>query len=321
MPKLSIIVPVYNARNFLSRCIDSILNQTFEDFELILVDDGSTDGSGVILDEYRRNDGRILVIHNQNEGPGAARNTGLDNATGKWIGFVDSDDWIERETYKEVLAVAEEKNADLVQWELIMEYLDKSVPNKCKPEGFFAAEQSGIYYRSVVYASIYKKSIIENNNIRFPIESSLSEDALFNYQYYLKAKNCFYYGKCFYHFRQNPSSITHNVTKEMILGKKNVLDKIAELAGQNGGFEYVKNIKRNAKLQALHWLDKPDYTFFRELFPEIKLKDLFTDEMSFFAKIWYFLIYLRIDFLADFLYKLKKKHNKQEYSDEFNAKN
>lgn len=306
MSELSIIVPVFNTEKYLRECVDSILAQTFTDFELILVDDGSKDSSLKICREYEQKDRRVKVIHQENGGPGKARNKGLENAKGEWIGFVDSDDWIEKETYETALNIAKQKNADLVQWELAMEYPEKSVLNKCKTDGFFAAKQSGEYYRSVVYASIFMRKIIEENKIRFPANSSLSEDALFNYQYYLKAKNCYYIGKCFYHFRQNDSSITHNVTKAMILGEKKVIDKISELAKLNGGFNYVKNIKRNAKLQALTWTKSPDYKLFRKLYPEIKFKELITNEMSFKMKIWIFLVCVHFDFLASFLWKFKR---------------
>ena len=92
MPKISIIVPVYNTEKYLPRCIDSILNQTFKDFELILINDGSTDLSAEIIEDYARMDKRIKTLHIENSGQGAARNRGLDIATGDYIGFVDSDD-------------------------------------------------------------------------------------------------------------------------------------------------------------------------------------------------------------------------------------
>ena len=94
MPKVSIIVPVYNTEKYLARCIDSILAQTFTDFELILVNDGSKDNSGKICDEYAQKDSRIVVIHKENGGVSSARNKGIDVAQGEWISFVDSDDWI-----------------------------------------------------------------------------------------------------------------------------------------------------------------------------------------------------------------------------------
>ena len=96
-PKISIIVPVYKVELYLEKCINSILNQTFKDFELILVDDGSPDRCGEICDEYAKKDNRIVVVHKENGGQASARNVGLDIARGDYIGFVDSDDWIERD--------------------------------------------------------------------------------------------------------------------------------------------------------------------------------------------------------------------------------
>lgn len=114
MPELSIIVPVYKVENYLPRCIESILAQTFTDFELILIDDGSPDRCGEICDEYAAKDSRIVVIHQKNQGVSAARNAGLDAARGTYLGFVDSDDWIEPEMYQEMLHAAKSKGVDLV---------------------------------------------------------------------------------------------------------------------------------------------------------------------------------------------------------------
>ena len=101
-PVVSIIVPVYNTEKFLHRCIDSILTQTYTDFELLLIDDGSKDSSGTICDEYAAKDVRVRVFHKENGGVSSARNMGLDNARGEWITFVDSDDWID-DNYLEAL--------------------------------------------------------------------------------------------------------------------------------------------------------------------------------------------------------------------------
>ena len=97
MPKISVIVPVYNTEKYLHRCIDSILAQTFTDFELLLIDDGSKDNSGAICDEYAAKDSRVRVFHKENGGVSSARNLGLDNVRGEWVTFVDSDDWVEKE--------------------------------------------------------------------------------------------------------------------------------------------------------------------------------------------------------------------------------
>ena len=97
MPEISVIIPVYKAENYLCHCIDSILGQSFVDFELILVDDGSPDGSGAICDEYAKKDDRIRVIHQKNRGVSSARNAGLDAARGNWVTFIDSDDYVKKE--------------------------------------------------------------------------------------------------------------------------------------------------------------------------------------------------------------------------------
>lgn len=114
MPKISVIIPVYNTEKYLSRCLDSVVNQTFKDLEIICVNDGSTDNSNEILDRYASKDNRITVINQKNGGLSAARNTGLRHASGQYIGFVDSDDWIDIDYYECLIGLAERNNADIV---------------------------------------------------------------------------------------------------------------------------------------------------------------------------------------------------------------
>ena len=113
MPKLSIIVPIYNVEPYIRRCLDSIYAQTFKDYEAILVNDGSTDKCGLIIDEYAQNDPRIITIHQQNKGVSAARNAGLRIAKGQYIGFVDPDDWIEPEMYAKLIQNIEANNCSI----------------------------------------------------------------------------------------------------------------------------------------------------------------------------------------------------------------
>src|SRR4051812_34034895 len=112
-PKISIIVPVFNVEKYIHDCLESILNQSFIDFELILVNDGSSDRSGVICDEYSKKDNRITVIHKENGGQSTARNRGIDLAKGDYIGFIDSDDWIDHDMYKVLYEKAIEIGADI----------------------------------------------------------------------------------------------------------------------------------------------------------------------------------------------------------------
>lgn len=112
-PMISIVVPVYNVEKYLNRCIESIINQTFNNIEIILVDDGSTDSSGNICDEYKKIDSRIKVIHKENGGLSDARNVGIENACGEWIGFVDSDDYIAENMYEQLYCLIRKYNADI----------------------------------------------------------------------------------------------------------------------------------------------------------------------------------------------------------------
>ena len=120
-PLISVIVPIYNTEKYLKKCLDSIINQTYKNLQIILIDDGSGDNSGEICDEYATKDSRIQVIHKQNAGVTAARNDGLDMATGDYIGFVDSDDWIEPNMYEEMMANLIKTGADFVHTGFIKE--------------------------------------------------------------------------------------------------------------------------------------------------------------------------------------------------------
>ena len=113
-PLISVIVPVYNVEKYLGKCVDSILAQTYENLEIILVEDGTKDNSGAICDAYAAKDSRIRVIHKENGGLSSARNAGMDIARGEYFGFVDSDDWIEPKMYETLLNLAEKYHADLV---------------------------------------------------------------------------------------------------------------------------------------------------------------------------------------------------------------
>lgn len=194
IPLVSIIVPIYNVEKYLPKCIESIINQTLTNIEIILVNDGSTDSSGKIADEYAKKDERIIVIHKENRGQGSARNVGIDIAKGEYIGFVDSDDWIDEEMYEKLYTNAKEYNSDVcvcnrnvydeysniitsinVQQELI----DNVNGNLLD----YVVNKLLFKHTVVVYNKIYKTNIIKNESIRFKeVREVGSEDALFNCQ-------------------------------------------------------------------------------------------------------------------------------------------
>lgn len=188
MPEISIIVPIYNVEKYLHRCIDSILKQTFIDFELILVNDGSTDSSGTICDEYAAEDSRILVIHKENGGVSSARNAGLNVAIGKYIMFCDGDDWTEPIWIETLYKKAEEyPNMCIIanMWRVTGEKENYSPIGKtsttCAAKTYYDIWENSV--SAYTPNKIYRREIIENNNLRFDPAIKLSEDLVFNLNY------------------------------------------------------------------------------------------------------------------------------------------
>lgn len=195
-PKISVIVPVYKVEQFLSRCIDSILNQTFTDFELLLIDDGSPDNSGTICDEYALKDKRIRVFHKENGGVCSARNLGLDNAVGTWVTFVDSDDWI-KSNY--LLYFIQNSQSDfIVSGHQQFGHINKTIlvkeRNVVIDSDLYDIWKEQLNSKSFVFwytcGKFYKNEILQKNNIRFNQELIYSEDFCFVLEYMLCVKTC-----------------------------------------------------------------------------------------------------------------------------------
>ena len=187
-PLISVIVPVYKVEAYLHRCIDSILAQTLRDIELILVDDGSPDGSGFICDEYSKKDSRVRVIHKPNGGVSSARNTGIEAALGEWLCFVDSDDYID-ETYLESFGMRN-KVADMYMQGYIVEdsssqiLADHSFGDTSKKDfsDILAESEEKNIINSPCF-KLYKKAIVKRNHVTFDINTSYGEDHLFSLNY------------------------------------------------------------------------------------------------------------------------------------------
>ena len=290
-PKISIIVPVYKVEQYLRRCLDSIASQTFTDWECILIDDGSPDKSGVICDEYAKRDSRFRVIHQENKGVSAARNAGLDAAQGEWIGFVDSDDWVERDCYETALYLADENNADLVQWNM-QAFSDKENLEKgrCRKSQKFSFKTSCTYFEPSMCTKLVKASFVHNNKIRFPENIALSEDRLFALQVYLAVDNCYYTDKVFYHYYMRSTSASHTMTKEMILQEAEVVRQMENVCKNcNAGLDdFIYEQKKQVKLHSIAGLEKIDFDFCKSLFPEIDKQILY--EKSKFSFLYVFVI-------------------------------
>lgn len=231
-PLISVIIPVYNVEQYLPQCLDSIINQTYPNLEIICVNDGTRDSSREILERYAEKDCRIIIIDQENQGLSGARNTGLQYTHGKYLMFVDSDDWIELETCEEAVRAAEKHHADLVMWSYAREYDNES---KVKymfwdDETVFEQEevQSQLHRRlcgllgeelrhpdyanalETAWGKLYLTERIVSNHVEFIDTKEIgTEDALFNLYALGYAERAVYLRKCFNHYRKtNQSSLT-----------------------------------------------------------------------------------------------------------------
>lgn len=203
---VSVIVPVYKAESFIGKCIESILGQTYRDLELILVDDGSPDRSGAICDEYAAKDERICVIHTSNHGVSHARNTGLDRATGEYVCFVDSDDWIAPNYIQNLLP---EQGEDLVHGGYVRMangvmiekvFIQAHTTNRSQwKENFEENWLKGALMAP--WGNSYKRAIIEKHHIRFHTDIDIAEDTVFNLEYLIHCDQVRYHEQCDYFYK------------------------------------------------------------------------------------------------------------------------
>ncbi|CAM5185029.1 putative glycosyltransferase EpsJ [Ureibacillus acetophenoni] len=183
--KVSIIVPIYNTELYLTDCVRSIINQTYQNLEVILVNDGSKDNSGIICDEFSKFDNRIKVIHKENGGVSSARNMGLDISTGDYIMFVDSDDWIENNAVDKLINIQNQGNFDVVMFGAYFEYTkqNKIVNFILRDEKYYELSKIKSILPSLIkeekintlWNKLYKSSLIKNNKIRFNESLSIAE--------------------------------------------------------------------------------------------------------------------------------------------------
>ena len=234
---ISVIVPVYNVKQYLKFCLNSIVNQTYRNLEIVLVDDGSTDGSGTLCDELGAQDDRIRVFHKENGGLSDARNLGMENATGDFLAFIDSDDVLHADFFAELMKAQSKSNADIVACELTLFYSHSELEglqeykhnvalieystNEALKEYFMPVENRKLYHGLCM--KIYKRELFEN--LRFEI-GRLHEDVYITYKLLDRAKRIAYIDCPYYFYYQNNlGSICKNY------GVKNFLDEAEAYAG------------------------------------------------------------------------------------------
>ena len=207
-PLISVIVPVYNAFELLPRCVESIQAQTYDNLEIILIDDGSNDGSSELCDSYASKDTRIHAVHQSNTGVSAARNKGLDMAQGEWIGFVDADDWIEPEMFERLLGAALESGKQISVCGRIMHYPGGWSKTRVNPRnsGVLSKEESLEYAFSVIDFSgslcnkLFNRAIIYNSALKMGESIHYCEDLLFCVQCFIQTDGVYFLTDAFYHY-------------------------------------------------------------------------------------------------------------------------
>lgn len=263
-PKISVVIPVYRAEKYLEKCLETILAQTLDSIEIIMVDDGSPDESGKIADEYARRYPQITVIHQENAGQGPARNKGIDLARGEYIGFVDSDDWIFPEMYHKLYEAAKKHNADIAVGGLrtmvggqVLEIQEHPLAGQTlttKREisevrknffGYAPGNRETRLFPNSACTSLYRRSVIHSHSVYF--RDILSEDAIFNIDAYKNASVIAFTNGTDYCYRQeNQISTTRMFVPNKRQRFAHFLKVLKEMAEKEEDEEYLFRVKRMA---------------------------------------------------------------------------
>lgn len=256
-PILSIIIPIYNVEPYLDRCMKSVLNQTLKDIEIILVDDGSPDGCPAMCDSYKEKDARIKVIHKPNGGLGLARNSGLEAASGKYVAFLDSDDFVDLDYYEQLVSSAEAHQSDMCIAGFTDEFFTKSAayPNIYAGKIFRKPDTVEIVLRSMigadkkgeddmgmsVWKNIYSKELIDRFNLKFVSEREyISEDIIFNIGFLGKAEKVCIIDSVGYHYCHNENSLTTRYKADRFEMYKKLYNYEIKLLRKHPSFEDLK---------------------------------------------------------------------------------
>ena len=276
MKLITIIIPIYNCEKFIDRCLNSIINQTYKNIEIILINDGSTDNSMQIIDKYKEKDNRIKVIDKKNEGVSASRNIGIELSNGEYITFVDADDWLELDAIEKMYNTIVAHNVDVVRANYFInknttenisigkmyDLSNKVIKNydfkDVKMLEYFLLAKNSI--PNLVMLLLIKKEILKINNIKFDINLYMMEDVYFYLNLFLHIESIYYMDIPVYHYYQNLDSATKSTKKydKNIKGIIEVNEKIRELLLKNNIFS-LSNI---SKLNANHLKIITNYFYF-----------------------------------------------------------
>lgn len=279
-PKVSIVVPIYNVEKYLAECIDSIIGQTLTDIEIILVNDGSTDHSLEICNEYARKDPRIVVIDKPNEGYGKTMNRGLDAATGQYVGIIESDDWIDPDMFETLYELAEKNDCDMVKsnfYDFIdgVSTVNENLPKHLIDQVICARDNNNkeanvFFAQPAIWSAIYKRSFLNDKKIRFLESPGASyQDTGFNFKCWAMASRIYLTNRAFLHYRQHANQSIVSTGKVFC-----VCDEWAEVDRFMNDYPEWKNasakLRNQIKLGSYMWnlerLAGPEKEQFRKRF-------------------------------------------------------
>lgn len=257
-PEITVIVPAYNAEKYLRTCLESVIGQTFTSWELIIADDGSTDSTGAIADEYAAKDGRIKVLHLTRQGVSAARNACIDAANGKYLAYVDADDLLEPDYLKALYEKSEESNADITQCSFFMDADGNKTPDanpvdKTYEEAgsamraFFEGSHGDI--RDSVWAKLFRREAFAD--IRFDTGLSIYEDGYYVYQCLKKSGKAVCFGTPLYQYVQHGNSTTHSSLDEKYEGYFAMFGKLKSDFADDG---FIRKRISNREAETALWL-------------------------------------------------------------------
>lgn len=236
MPKVSVIVPIYNVEKYLEKCLISLVNQTLQEIEIILVNDGSKDKSGEIAKQYQEKySHKIIYLEKENGGLSDARNFGISHATGEYIAFLDSDDYVELEMYEEMYQTAQKENSDMVQCNFYWEYPKKRKLGKVE---IYDKKDRIEKARVEAWNKLIKREILQRTKVEFP-NGYRYEDVEFTYQLLPYLKKISFLNKPYIHYIQRPNSIS-NLQNERTKEIFDVLDHVISFYQEKGFYEEYK---------------------------------------------------------------------------------
>lgn len=261
-PVISVVVPVFNVENYLSQCLESIRNQSFTSFECILIDDGSTDNSGKICDEYASADNRFRVFHISNSGRSSARNLGIEYSNGDYITFVDSDDYIDKNTFEKAKDKILNDKADICCYGMVRISDNERIEEiRIQDRGIIKNFIHNDVYMNSVCNKLFRRNIIVENNIRFALDLSVCEDLLFVFKAMSFSKSICYLDECFYLYRiiETAQKQSGYSDKELIDLKKSYTYLFEFCEQYNLSNKFRKFLKFREMYFAICYLIKPEF--------------------------------------------------------------